>query len=839
MDRKTTTLGLLSASVGAVAAAGTLMAARARAEAAFAALQGPKAEKIIRRVYFGNVEGEDRGPNPMDPPVVRTDPFFWMRDDTRKDPKIIAHIEKENRHTEAQMAPLKGVEEQIYQEFLSHMLETESKLPYPRGLGYYYYTRTEQGKSYPFHCRKERPGVETAPIEGEEMILDVNRLSVGKNYTDVGVVEPSPDHSLVGISADFSGYETYEIFFRVAGTEEPRGETLKDVDSTIVWGTDNSTVFYLMSFPLLCSLWGEISFFLRASVVFSYWGGEKVWSVKFHFLMCFLQVESHLCLLLLTVCTFFLLCLLQTFDEEHRPHKVWMHTLGTPQSDDILLFTEDDKRFWVGVDKSNSGRFLLIGTGSKVQDEYWFVDLKDVKGADAHKKAAQQVKCMQKRLPDLRYDVEHWGDSFYMVTNKDGAKNGKIMKTPISSPGVSSWKELFPYNSAVQYKRLLPFKNKIAVSGREGGFSQVWVLDPASGKIGRVPMEEEAHMAWISSNYLFETELLRFGYSSLTTPSSLLDYNMTKGTSELLWQQNVPNYVPEEYEAQRIVAPSHDGTLIPMSIVYSKKVYPEGPEKASREKEPVPTMLYGYGSYGVSVDPSFDFKRIPLLNRGMVYAIAHIRGGGEMGRPWYEDEGKFLTKKNTFLDFVAAAERLTGPDGFTSPERLGITGRSAGGLLIGATLNLRPDLFGAAVADVPFVDVMTTMCDPSIPLTVGEWEEWGNPNEQKFFYYMLEYSPYDNIRHEKYPALLVTAGLNDPRVAYWEPCKWVAKLRETKNDSHQVLLKVDMSSGHFSASDRYKNMRERAFEYAFVVDRLGCKDLLPCHQKGGRGECTK
>jgi len=344
------------------------------------------------------------------------------------------------------------------------------------------------------------------------------------------------------------------------------------------------------------------------------------------------------------------------------------------------------------------------------------------------------------------------------------------------------------------------------------------VLDAGTLAKHKITFDEPIYTAELDINREFDATQLRFEYSSLTTPRSIFEYDMADASHprRVLKEQPVPNYDASLYESCRTEATAADGTKVPMSLVWRKD---RRPKQADGSYAPMPTLLYGYGSYGACIDPEFSPTRVALLDRGILYAIAHIRGGGEMGRTWYEDEGKYLKKKNTFTDFVSCAEHLI-ESGVTTASQLGTTGRSAGGLLMGAVLNMAPQLFKCAIAGVPFVDLMNTMCDPSIPLTVGEWEEWGNPNSMKYFGYMLEYSPYDNVAAQDYPAILITAGLHDPRVAYWEPAKWVAKLRTLKTDSNPLLLKTDLSSGHFSASDRYKWYRETAFEWAFLVEQI-------------------
>lgn len=392
-------------------------------------------------------------------------------------------------------------------------------------------------------------------------------------------------------------------------------------------------------------------------------------------------------------------------------------------------------------------------------------------------------------------------------------------------PGDSSrWVDLRPYNAKEQVKSLLPFKNHLAIFGRCNGVPRLWIVPKgtAMNQWRTAVFPEDDFTLYRGDNYEYDSTSLRLVYSSFLTPRQVIDYDLDSGKTMVRKEQEVPLYDKSLYECRRIEALSRDGsTKIPMSLVYSKKAL----DKKDRSLKQVPTLLYGYGSYGASIDPSFDFKRISLLDRGVLYVIAHIRGGGEMGRGWYEDEGKYFTKMNTFHDFADCAKSLCHQE-ITDPSKLAVVGRSAGGLLIGAVVNMFPTLFKAAVADVPFVDVMNTMSDPTIPLTVTEWLEWGNPNEERFHDYMLSYSPYDNVKAQDYPAMLVTAGLNDPRVAYWEPAKWVAKLRAVKTDRNPLLLKTDMSSGHFSASDRYKYIRETAFEYSFILDQIGAKKVL-------------
>ncbi|MBP6722707.1 MAG: S9 family peptidase, partial [Bacteroidia bacterium] len=399
---------------------------------------------------------------------------------------------------------------------------------------------------------------------------------------------------------------------------------------------------------------------------------------------------------------------------------------------------------------------------------------------------------------------------WYIVTNED-AVNFRLMRTQVTQPDRSEWEEVIPHDPLVKIDDIETFKDFIVIYGRRGGYKNMIVRDMRSGEMHEIQHPEPVFTLSGSANLEYETDLLRYGYSSLVTPSTTFEYDMRDRSRKLLKQAEVlGGYDPSLYQCERIYATAPDGAQVPMSVVYKKEFRGKGPQ---------PLFLYGYGAYGHTVDPSFSSARLSLLDRGMVYAIAHIRGGGAMGRPWYE-AGRLLQKRNSFTDFIACAEHLIAL-GITEPRKLAISGGSAGGLLMGAVVNMRPDLFQAVDASVPFVDLMNTMLDASIPLTVIEYDEWGNPNEEEFFKYMLSYSPYDNVKAQDYPAMLITAGLNDPRVHYWEPAKWCAKLRDVKTDSNTILLKTNMGAGHQGASGRYGYLEELAFDYTFVLDRLG------------------
>ncbi|MEP6752930.1 MAG: S9 family peptidase [Candidatus Dormiibacterota bacterium] len=488
-------------------------------------------------------------------------------------------------------------------------------------------------------------------------------------------------------------------------------------------------------------------------------------------------------------------------DTAMRPYQVWRHRLGTPSADDVLVLQEDDERFELSVEPTKSERYIIFSSTSQVTAESSFVE------ADAPE---AEPMLIEPRRQGIEYSVDHQEDRFLILTN-DGARNFRLMAAPVSDPGRASWVELVPEREGVRLNFVDIHQNHVVLGERSDGLQQLEVLDTGTGAMHVVEQPEAAYTAFPGSSPAYESEVMRFFYTSLTAPFSAVDYDMRTRERTLVKEQPVRGgYDRTDYVTERLWAAAPDGVRVPISLVRKRDVERSGNN---------PALLYGYGAYEASNDPMFDPVRLSMLERGFVYAIAHVRGGGEMGREWYED-GKFLNKTNTFTDFVACATHMV-DQGYTSPARLAIRGRSAGGLLIGAVLNARPDLFACAVAQVPFVDVVTTMLDETVPLTVTEFDEWGNPNDLEYYDYMKGYSPYDNVTDADYPAMLVTAGLNDPRVAYWEPAKWVAKLRATRPEgARQLLMQTEMSAGHSGPSGRYESWREEAFITAFVLSRL-------------------
>jgi oligopeptidase B len=660
------------------------------------------------------------------------DEYYWMRD--RDDPAVMAYLEAENTYTEAIMGPTQPLQTALYDEMLARIQEADLTVPYRKG-NYYYYTRTETGKAYRIHCRKQ--GSLDAP---EEILLDENALAAGHDYFALGAFEVSPNHSLLAYSIDTSGAECFTLYILDLATGQRFPEIIPNLNNySIVWGNDNQTLFYT------------------------------------------------------------------TLDEAHRPYKLFRHSVGTDLSKDTLIYHEPDDSYFLYIDKTSSEAYLLLFLNSMVTSEVHYVDANC---------PSDPFRLIRPRTVGVEYDVEHHNDAFYIRTN-DGAINFKLMKAPVSSPDLDHWETVIFHRDETMISGISTFADHLIVYERETGLPKVRVRQLSTGAEHYISFPEPTYEVYEGANPEFQADTLRFSYTSLVTPLSVFDYQLNTQERELKKETPVlGGYDRTQYVSERVQAIAPDGTAIPLSLVYKKGIKKTGVN---------PLLMTGYGSYGSSYPDSFSSNRLSLLNRGVVLAIAHIRGGSEMGRKWYED-GKFLHKKNTFTDFIACAEYLIQHQ-WTSPNHLAILGGSAGGLLMGATVNLRPDLFKAAIAQVPFVDVVTTILDPTLPLTAIEWEEWGNPKDPAFYQYMKSYSPYDNVEAKDYPAMLITAGFNDPRVAYWEPAKWAAKLRSLKTDRNVLLLKTNLGAGHGGASGRYERLKEISFEYAFLLEQWGLSDL--------------
>ncbi len=681
--------------------------------------------------------------------VELTDPYFWLRQ--KENPDVINILKEENQYLEAVLAEEKQLRHDLFDELKNRIKEDDSEVPVFFD-GWYYYGRFEAGRQYKIHCRK--PGSLEAP---EQIILDENEISAGGKYFKLGVSEVSPDHQWLAYSVDLDGSEKFTVRFKNLETGVHSLEEIPGTSPSLEWAEDNRTVFYTL------------------------------------------------------------------LDQHERPDRLMRHRLGTPNAQDVLIFKQDDPQLFVYCAKSKSGKFIFLQLYGKTTSEYQFLD--------AHR-PEDPFQIIEPQRKGVLYSVTHHENMFYIVTN-DEVVNFRIVATPVASPGHASWKEIRRGGPDLFIEGIEEFRNHLVVFERAKGIQQVRVIETSTFTDHTVSFSEPTYSLQPMWNPEYKTSMFRFTYTSMVTPATVLDYDMNARTREVKKVREVPggydpslyateliyapaNYAPTGHAAESITRTTEPGSvcnaasggpstpMIPISLVYKKGFIRDGSS---------PLYLYGYGSYGHSIPASFSSNRLSLLDRGFVFAIAHIRGGAELGRGWYDD-GKFLKKKNTFHDFVSCAENLI-REKYTSKQMIFICGGSAGGMLVGAVLNMRPELFRGAAAHVPFVDVVNTMLDSTLPLTVIEYEEWGDPGNKIFFDCMRSYSPYDNIEKKPYPHLLVTAGLNDPRVTYWEPLKWVQRLRELKTDNNLLLLHTHMEAGHGGSSGRFESLKDVALEYTF------------------------
>jgi oligopeptidase B len=625
------------------------------------------------------------------------------------------------------MKPTKELQESLYKEMLSHTKQTDLGVPARQGK-YFYYSRTEEGKQYPYQCRKM--GSLDAP---EEILLDLNKLAEGHGFLGLGDFSVSDDGNLLAYSIDTTGYRQYTLYVKDLRTGQTLGEHIEREDS-VVWASDNKTLFYTTEDPV-----------------------------------------------------------------SKRSDHFYRHVVGAANSD--LLFEEKDVLFEMGVARSLDKKMIFLESEAKTSREYRFLAADNPTG---------QFKIVAPREDGHEYDVNYYQGEFYITTNKN-AKNFRVVTAPVSDPSEKNWKSFIDHNPKIKIDGLETFDGHLVVSEREGGLSYLRIIDTKTKQSQRISTDESDFDLTLGDNRDYNTSVVRLNYQSLVTPLSVYDYDMNTHERKLMKQQEVPGgYDASRYDTQRIWAVARDGTKVPISLVYKKGVPLDGSS---------PMLLYGYGSYGISMASDFSSNRLSLLDRGAIYAIAYIRGGGELGEEW-RDEGRMMSKLNTFYDFIDCAEFLE-KNKFTSADRMVIQGRSAGGMLMGGVTNMRPDLFKGVLAQVPFVDVMNTMLDASLPLTTEEYTEWGNPNEKPAFDYMIRYSPYDNVAAKNYPSMLVEVSLNDSQVPYWEGTKLVAKLRATKTDHNLLLLKANLGAGHGGSSGRYDALREAAFDYAYVLTEMG------------------
>ncbi len=674
---------------------------------------------------------------------TRIDNYYWMRlADAQKNAevpdeqtlKVLDYLNAENAYKTAMMKHTEDFQEKLFQEIVGRIKKDDESVPYKEN-GYFYYTRYEEGKEYPFYCRKK----ETLEAP-EEIMLDVNELAEGYDYFSASGLSVSPDNTILAYGVDTVSRRRYTVMFKRLDTGEMLEDQIPNTAGRVAWANDNKTVFF---------------------------SGKNI--------------------------------------ETLRSERIMQHVLGTDYRDDNEVFFEEDETFSCYVFKTKSKKYLMIGSSQTLSTEYRYLDANDPNG---------EFKVIQPREINHEYSVDHFGDNFYFRTNLDGAENFKLMKTPVTRTTKENWVDVIPHRADVFFEGFEIFREYLVLGERINGLRNIRVIRWDDESEYYIDFEEEAYVARLSANPEFDTNILRFAYSSLTTPNSTFDYNMETGERELLKEEEVlGGFDKNNYASKRLFATADDGTQIPISLVYRKGIELDGDN---------PLLLGAYGSYGSSRDPYFSSTRLSLLDRGFVYAIAHIRGGSEMGRYWYE-EGKLLNKINTFSDFNDCAEFLIA-EKYTNPDKLFAMGGSAGGLLMGAIINMQPELYKGVVATVPFVDVVTTMLDETIPLTSFEWDEWGDPRKKEYYGYMLSYSPYDQVKAMDYSNLLVTTGFWDSQVQYWEPAKWVAKLREMKTDDNLLLFHINMEAGHGGVSGRFRRYRETAMEYAFMFDLVGIRE---------------
>ncbi len=715
------------------------------------------------------------------PPVARREPtpatlhgvtlhdnYRWMRD--KDSPEVITYLEAENAYTAALMGPTTELQATLYNEMLSHIKETDESVPYRLG-DFFYTTRTVEGLQYAIHCRRPagNPDLNSPfdPTQPEQVILDVNLLAEGHPFMSLGALSVSPDGNLLAYSTDPTGYRQYTLHIRDLRTGEDLPETVERT-GTVAWSADSRTLFY------------------------------------------------------------------STEDEVTKRHDhIFRHTLDTPVADDTIILHEEDERFNLGVGKTRDGQYLMIEAGSHTTNEYRFLSADNPTG---------DFQIMAPRLDDQEYYPAHRDGIFYIRVNDTG-RNFRVVTAPVANPGRDRWTELIALDSDHPLEDFDLFQAFAVTTHRKQGLPTIEVLrftsEPgapsvpaSSGRVGSesptlappvsIAFPEPAYSAGPHVNRVFNADSFRYNYQSLVSPASVYEYNVYRansdtsiGESKLLKQQEVPgNFDRSLYSSERVWIEAPDGVKVPTSIVYRR-------DKFNRDGTNA-LYIYGYGSYGYPLPIGFSPSRLSLLDRGVVMVYAHIRGGGELGDSWH-DAGKMQVKRNTFTDFIAVTEQLVAQK-YGSPTRVAIEGGSAGGLLMGAVTNMRPDLFSVVLSHVPFVDIMNTMLDASLPLTVAEYEEWGNPNEPEAFSTMLSYSPYDNLESlagKPLPAILVKTSLNDSQVMYWEPAKYVARLRTIKTDDTPLLLHINMDAGHGGASGRYDYLKEIAFDYAFLLTQLG------------------
>jgi oligopeptidase B len=666
-------------------------------------------------------------------PHERNDPYYWLRDDTRKSADMLNYLKAENAYADSVLAPTKPLQDKLFNEIISRIKQDDSSVP-ARDRGYWYYTRFETGQDYPILAR--RPGTMKSR---EQILLNEPVMAKGHGFFAVSDWSVSQNNRLLAFAEDTVGRRQYVLKVKDLATGRTLADKVENVEPNLVWGDDNRTVYYIEKDPVTL-----------------------------------------------------------------LSKRVKAHVLGTPAAADKLVYEEKDDSFYMGVGRTSDDKYICIGVQSTVSDEQ--------RCTSAARPGSWAVLAPRER--EFRYSADHVGNRWVIRTNDGGAKNYKLVELADADAarGRSGWRDLVPHKADVFIENFQPFNSFIAIEERSNGNKRIRLLSN-SGKSSDVASDEPAYAMAIGNNPEATATSVRYTYNSLTTPTITYEVNAATGKRTVLKRNPAPNYDASQYVTERVWATARDGTKVPVSLVY---------KKGFRKDGSAALLQYGYGSYGLSTDPAWSPSVIPLLDRGMVYAIAHIRGGQEMGRAWY-DAGHLLNKKNTFTDFIDVTRYLVA-HGYAAKDRVAASGGSAGGLLMGAVANMAPQDYRVIIAQVPFVDVVTTMLDTSIPLTTNEFDEWGNPAEAKYYDYMLSYSPYDNVAKQAYPALFVGTGLWDSQVQYYEPAKWVAKLRATETGSNPLVFRVNMEAGHGGKSGRFEAYRSRAEYYAFMLDQLGIKD---------------
>lgn len=660
----------------------------------------------------------------------RIDPWYWLRDDERKNEEMIAYLEAENAYKEAALAHLSDERKMLFDELRGRIKEDDSTVPY-LDRGYWYYTRYEEGMEYPIYARK------AGSLDAdEEIILNVNDEAEGHAFYSVGDLDITLDGMHLAWLEDTVGRRQYEIKLKDLSTGEVKSTGIEGV-SSVVWSADKQYLFYVANHPETLRSW-------------------QVWR---------LDVSAD----------------------------------PSAENRSVLVYQEDDESFYTGIGRTTSDAYVTIYVSSTVSSEMRVLAANDPLG---------EFQVFFPRQRDHEYGADHLGDRWIIRTNHE-APNFRIMEVPLTEhANRAAWVDVIAHDPDRFIHGFDAFETFLAISERADGLRVIRIYDWASGQSNLMSFDEPAYAAYLSTNVDQTSTTLRYAYTSMTTPTQTWEISIPTGERTLLKQQEVPGgFEASDYVTKRTWAIARDGTRVPVSVMHHKDTALDGS---------APLYQYGYGSYGASMDPTFSTSRLSLVDRGFVYAIAHIRGGQEMGRQWYE-EGKLLNKMNTFTDFIDVTDHLVN-EGWVDPDRVFAMGGSAGGLLVGAVVNMAPEKYHGIVAHVPFVDVVTTMLDESIPLTTNEFDEWGNPQDPEYYEYMLAYSPYDQVEAKDYPAMLVTSGLWDSQVQYWEPTKWVAKLRAMKTDDNLLLLHTNMEAGHGGASGRFKRLEQTAMEYAFVLD---------------------